>query len=283
MPGDKNRWVEALEEAGLIDEQDAGWEIPEDPKKEKKVKVQGKGPAGSAKTKTPTQKARQTGPLRPRPPQLSPSPQRSEDLDSPNDRPTVPGCPADPVERRPTWEPVPHKATATLDYREVHPERTGPSSAAVSSDSKRGMEPMPEAFVPSVGGFSEAVPVEGLSGDGERMKECFEIGDYTGALDVAERILGRSPDDRAAAKMKESCRDTLMQMYRARIGSFERKPRIMVEMKDMVWRNLDHRAGFVLSRIDGTVTFDEIIDMSGLDRFETCRILVNLLQEKLIE
>jgi hypothetical protein len=38
----------------------------------------------------------------------------------------------------------------------------------------------------------------------------------------------------------------------------------------------------VLSRIDGFSTFEDVIDISGLPRFDTCRILDKLLQDGII-
>jgi hypothetical protein len=37
-----------------------------------------------------------------------------------------------------------------------------------------------------------------------------------------------------------------------------------------------------LSRIDGMSSFEDIIDISGLPRFETCKILSRLLQDGII-
>jgi hypothetical protein len=52
---------------------------------------------------------------------------------------------------------------------------------------------------------------------------------------------------------------------------------------EVIWLNLDHRAGFVLSLVDGRMSFDEILSVSGLELTDGMRILVQLLQEKVIE
>lgn len=113
--------------------------------------------------------------------------------------------------------------------------------------------------------------------------ERYELGDYSGALEIAEQLLQQDPDDVEAADYAESCKEVLTQMYEARIGSFERVPQVAVSEHELIWRDLDPAAGFVLSRIDGFSTFEDIIDISGMPRFETCRILDQLLQEGIIK
>jgi hypothetical protein len=49
-----------------------------------------------------------------------------------------------------------------------------------------------------------------------------------------------------------------------------------------MWLNLDHRAGFLLAQIDGTVNYEDLFALSGLPRLDTARILVALLQQGVI-
>jgi hypothetical protein len=49
-----------------------------------------------------------------------------------------------------------------------------------------------------------------------------------------------------------------------------------------MWLNLDHRAGFLLAQIDGTVSYDDLFALSGLPHLDTARILAALLQEGVI-
>ncbi len=72
-------------------------------------------------------------------------------------------------------------------------------------------------------------------------------------------------------------------MYESKIGDFSRIPRLTMNNHELIWRNLDASAGFIVSRVDGMSSFDDIIDISGLPRFETCRILSSLLQDGIIE
>jgi hypothetical protein len=56
----------------------------------------------------------------------------------------------------------------------------------------------------------------------------------------------------------------------------------MVPDAEVRWLGLDHRAGFLLSRIDGVATVDELVDVSGMGRLEALKILAELLEAKAI-
>jgi hypothetical protein len=161
------------------------------------------------------------------------------------------------------------------------------SSGLVSSvaPSERISDPAPPA-----GGAPEEQrplsipPAEGLSGGPyQRLGELYDLGDFSGALAVAEEILKEAPGDPEATNYRESCREVLMQMFESRIGDFDRAPKVAISQHDLLWRSLDATAGFVLSQIDGMSTFEDVVDVSGLPRFEICRILDKLLQDGIIE
>jgi CRP-like cAMP-binding protein len=115
-----------------------------------------------------------------------------------------------------------------------------------------------------------------------QMRERLEIGDYSGALAAAEEVAKSGDEDPEVRRVGEECRRVLVGMYESRIGSFHRAPVVVVSPHELIWRSLDATAGFILSRIDGTSTFEDIVDISGLPRFETCRILNQLLQDGII-
>jgi hypothetical protein len=114
------------------------------------------------------------------------------------------------------------------------------------------------------------------------MRERFSLGDYTGALQVAEAILEDSPDEDEARHCAEDCRAVLVKMYTARIGSLEKVPIVMVAKNQLRWLTIDHRAGFVLSHVDGSSTLEQILDVSGMPPLDALRILYELVQQRII-
>lgn len=114
------------------------------------------------------------------------------------------------------------------------------------------------------------------------MRERASLGDYTGALEMAELILAGDPSNLEAAECAENCRSVLEKMYSARLGSSEGVPVVVVPQAQMQWLSIDHRAGFVLSLIDGSSTLEMIIDVSGMPRLDALRILHALVQQRIV-
>jgi hypothetical protein len=114
------------------------------------------------------------------------------------------------------------------------------------------------------------------------MRERASLGDYTGALEMAELILAADPGSLEAAECAENCRSVLENMYAARLGPSNGVPVVVVPQAQMQWLSIDHRAGFVLSLIDGFSTLEMIIDVSGMQKLDALRILHALVQQRIV-
>jgi hypothetical protein len=114
------------------------------------------------------------------------------------------------------------------------------------------------------------------------MQDRYAVGDFTGALVVAESILDANPDDEDAKRYAQSCREVLTQMYAARIGPMDQIAVVAVPPDQITWLSLDHRAGFLLSLIDGVSSIEEILDISGMTRLDALRIMYTLVQQNVI-
>jgi hypothetical protein len=111
----------------------------------------------------------------------------------------------------------------------------------------------------------------------------FEAGDYSGALVIAEGMLEEHPDDAEAQRYAESCRDVLRQLYLTRLGDGGKAVRIVMAREELRWLTLDHRTGFLLSHIDGRMTIDELLDVSGMPPLDTIRAIFDLVQQGVVE
>jgi hypothetical protein len=141
------------------------------------------------------------------------------------------------------------------------------------------------------GGFPETVgsavtrapqPPEPVKSREREMADRVSLGDYSGALEIAETILRGDPEDASAKTCAENCRTVLRQMYQARIGPLDRVPIVMVPRDQLRWLSIDHKAGFVLSLVDGVSNLEMIIDVSGMPELDTLRILSELAQQRII-
>ena len=114
-------------------------------------------------------------------------------------------------------------------------------------------------------------------------KERFELGDFSGALRVAELLLGQDPAHGSAPTWIAASRERLLQLYASRLGGVDRVVRLSVRHGGVRWLGLDHRAGFLMSCVDGVSTVEDLIDISGMPRLEAMRTLVELLDTDVIE
>lgn len=114
------------------------------------------------------------------------------------------------------------------------------------------------------------------------LRERYALGDFSGALTVAESLLEDDPNNADVQRYAESCRDVLQQMYLARLGALDQVPIVAVPAEQLRWLTLDHRAGFLLSHVDGVSTLEEILDISGMPHLEAMRLIYELLQQKVI-
>jgi hypothetical protein len=116
----------------------------------------------------------------------------------------------------------------------------------------------------------------------QEMNDRVSLGDYTGALEIAEKLLEIDPDDATVQVVADSCRGILKQMYTTRIGPLDRVPLVMVARDQLRWLSIDHRAGFVLSLVDGVSSLEMILDVSGMPELDALRILSELAQQRII-
>jgi hypothetical protein len=114
------------------------------------------------------------------------------------------------------------------------------------------------------------------------MRDRFSLGDYTGALGLAERLASDVPRDAEVKDCAAKCRQVLRQMYTARLGPLDRVPFVVVARDQLRWLSIDHRAGFVLSHVDGVSSLETILDVSGMPTLDALRILCELAQQRII-
>jgi hypothetical protein len=102
-------------------------------------------------------------------------------------------------------------------------------------------------------------------------------------LDLLEALAGRQPGDLEVQAFLELARGALLRTYRARVGSGTVAPRVRASPAEVMKCNLPAAAGFLLSLIDGCLSIDELLAVSGMDPFETLRTLSNLLDTGIVE
>lgn len=168
--------------------------------------------------------------------------------------------------------------TPRLDFELEEPPAP---DARPGADGGPGREP-PGPVEPRADGGPGREPPGPVKPRAEEMNDRLSLGDYSGALELAEQILADAPGDAEAAACAKTCRGVLRQMYVARLGPLERVAVVMVPRDQLRWLSIDHKAGFVLSLVDGVSSLEMIIDVSGMPELDTLRILSDLAQQRII-
>lgn len=112
--------------------------------------------------------------------------------------------------------------------------------------------------------------------------DLIALDDHSGALELLRKAEALAPSHPEVVRRREDSEGILDSMLQSRLGSMAAVPRVLLKEDEVIWLNLDHRAGFVLAQIDGAVSFDDLFALSGMSRLDTARILVQLLDEGVI-
>ncbi len=161
----------------------------------------------------------------------------------------------------------------TLDLD--HTKQPGSAFEALLSTSAAApspQDPPPEA----------PAPVDELTSLMTGAKELFDLGDFSGSLDLVEKVLRAEPTHEGALAYLKRNEATLMRMYESKLGAMSVVPRQLVPPDEVIWLNMHHRAGFILSQVDGTMSYEDLLEISGMDRFDTVRILAELVSKGII-
>lgn len=172
------------------------------------------------------------------------------------------------------WEDGP-AAAATIVV-----ENTGPGLDLTAVEEKSDLRPL----VPQ--NPSRALPAEQQQEIATLMqaaRELHGLGDFSGSLELIEKILQTAPDHVEAREFLQQNEATLFAMYESKLQPLTNVPRLAIKPEEIMWLNLDHRAGFLLAQIDGVVDYENLFALSGLPRLDTARILAALLTEGVIQ
>jgi hypothetical protein len=107
------------------------------------------------------------------------------------------------------------------------------------------------------------------------MFERLAANDHEGALLAAQAVLARSPFDQDALECAEMAANELWKLYVNRLGSLERIFRAVVA-PDALPPTLNVRAGYLLARVDGVASVNQVVENAGLPKVDALRGLTEL-------
>jgi hypothetical protein len=114
------------------------------------------------------------------------------------------------------------------------------------------------------------------------MQALLEAGNYSSALVLAESVLVSDPNHAAARECAEFARSALGDRYLENLGGRRAVPRVVMTPDEVRGAALDHRSGFLLSFIDGSMTIEEVLDVSSMPELDALRIMFELRMQGII-
>ncbi len=132
---------------------------------------------------------------------------------------------------------------------------------------------------------SEAA-IDGRDGEVQALlqgaQDLIGLDDHSGAMELIARAQRIAPDRPDVRQLRDRTEAKLLVMLESKLGRMELIPRVLLKQDEIIWLNLDHRAGFVLAQIDGALTLEDLFSVSGMSRLDTARILVQLKEQGVI-
>jgi hypothetical protein len=116
----------------------------------------------------------------------------------------------------------------------------------------------------------------------ERSRELEKLDDHSGARELLLQAQALFPELTGLSEALARSEAKLQVIYESKIGRLNAVPRVRLKEDEVIWLNLDHRAGFMLAQIDGTLSFEDLFSVSGMSRLDTARILAQLLDQRVI-
>jgi hypothetical protein len=114
------------------------------------------------------------------------------------------------------------------------------------------------------------------------LHDRFAAGDYAAALALAVELQEKKPGDLVASSFARDCRRMLEAECVKRTGPLQGIPVLALSIHELQSRSLDHRAGFLVSRVDGQSTLEMLLDLVPLPRIDALRILAELVDQGIL-
>lgn len=110
----------------------------------------------------------------------------------------------------------------------------------------------------------------------DKALEWNAAGELDKAVAAVDLAMSEDPNSALAQKLLHRHRDDTMAVFQSFLGDLLRQPQLAKPLHELASAPISPRAAFLLSRIDGMLSIDEILDVSGMPRLEAYRHLCQL-------
>ncbi len=110
----------------------------------------------------------------------------------------------------------------------------------------------------------------------ERALQWSQSGELDKSVAAIDLALSEDPNSALGQKLIHRHRDQMLNVFQAFLGDLQRQPMLARPLHELANAPISPRAAFLLSRIDGQLSMDELLDVSGMPRIEAYRYLCQL-------
>ncbi len=158
---------------------------------------------------------------------------------------------------------------------------TLPEFPAVDTESEfSALEKIEERTAPGVEDSSGVQPLAQAWTDVyAEMQRAFASADYDRALHLAERYLDHDEKDLFARLCVEECHLMLEAKLTDLLEPLDRVVVLRLSLDEIARARIDHRGVFLLSRVDGASTIEDLLDIAGMPRLDALRYLADWVEQ----
>lgn len=102
------------------------------------------------------------------------------------------------------------------------------------------------------------------------------------AYELLQMIIHENPEDEKAQKFLDTTKGLLLKDYLSEVGDTGSTVKLKKNMEDIMKINLTKESAYIISMIDGNSSVDELLALSGIDRFLFMRNLTMLLRNGIV-
>ncbi len=102
------------------------------------------------------------------------------------------------------------------------------------------------------------------------------------AYELLQMIIHENPEDEKAQKFLDTTKGLLLKDYLSEVGDTGSAVKLKKNMEDIMKINLTKESAYIISMIDGDSSVDELLALSGIDRFLFMRNLTMLLRNGIV-
>ena len=95
---------------------------------------------------------------------------------------------------------------------------------------------------------------------------------YEEAQKVINKLVKVADDNREARQLANLNQETLETRYLQILGDMSNKPRMAVSPAELMDMEIDSRGGYLLSMVDGSISFQDLMELSPMSSFETLKM-----------